>query len=514
MGKADPFSRKFDAPMLVTENRVNEFLSPSAKELLSELGHMLEMDFLNAKTQVTMHGFRYALKRFKTDIEEAESKNGGGLSLAAQFSASKVQVKADKVVLSLVIPGKNPLPAINIEILDPFIAAYHDKLLNFSTQLQLLDKKENFGLLLEEADFASLALGIAQNKDAVSFDMKGVNIPKVSIKIGNKELKFDQKKIEALIMSKKEALKELLLAQVSSLLTEGLAAQKLQAINEVSVKKEHWIDSSTMESMIRMSKFEGKANGKSIQLTLDGDFCTNPRYQSLKQDCLKGKATPPAKSRINENLHEGSLSEIDSMLDHGEANIVVSISEDYVNKAISTAYDAGLLDQQLKAAGVLLGPNKLFMRLDEKGAGTGTLFLDVLYSPKKLESMAVGTKEVRFPLAMKVGLKVTSEKGVPNFVLYVTDVDTSDEMLLKGRPEFGVVSNIGKLRFKKKILDTIRKETVSLNNKDLMSLKHPKLRGLGLDKINFESDGQGRMNALVLLKPTNEEISEVNTNLQ
>lgn len=57
---------------------------------------------------------------------------------------------------------------------------------------------------------------------------------------------------------------------------------------------------------------------------------------------------------------------------------------------------------------------------------------------------------------------------------------------------------------KKKILASLREETAGLNNQDVLELRYPELRGLGLDKIDFVSDGNGRMNALILLQESQE----------
>ena len=511
VGQPDPFRQKFAEPVTVSEGVVNDYLNPEARELLTDLGHLLDMDFLNGQTQVTLHGFRYEVRGFKTDLKTTEGKKDG-LSISSDFSASKVQVKADKVTLSLIMPGKKALPVINIDIIKPVISAYRDELINFNARLQVKDHGKMFKLFLEQADFSSLANGLVDDGNSIRLDVAGINVPKVSIKIGNKEIKFDPKKIEALLLSKKEGIKGLLVAQVSSMLTGGMANDKMKAVNDISFNKENWIDSSTMQTMIRMESFQGNPQGTSIQATLNGDFCTLPKYAADKENCLKTKTTQPAKTRLTENLHQDSLAELDGLFEGGEANIVVSISEDYVNKALIATYDAGLWTDMLKTAGVMMGPNKVFIRMDEKGSSTGTLYMDVLYTPKKLERMAVGTKEVRFPLAIKVGLKIKSEKGIPTFVIYMSEVDTTDDTLLNGKPEYGVVSNIKKLRFKKKILDTIRMETASLANKEILSLEYPKMRGMGLDKIDFVADGSGRMNALILLKDTSEDANEVEGN--
>jgi hypothetical protein len=500
MGQGDPFNQKFSEPLIVSEAKVKEYLNPAAENLLKELGHLLNMDFLNGQTQVTLHGLGYNIRGLKTEMSATEDKKEG-LSVTSDFSASKVRVAADKITLSLYIPGKNALPVINIEVIKPVITATGDKLINFLAKIQVKDKKDSFNLFLEDADFSALASGLVQIDSNMKLDFESIKIPQVSIKIGNKEIKFDPKKIEALIISKKDGLKGLLVGEVSSMLTGGVAEDLLGVINKVSFNKKQWVDSSTIQSMIRIDSFTNPDLGRLLEIKISGDFCAPELYKQIGERCIAERVTKPVLSRITQREHLYSMANMRSHLDFGDANIVVSISEDYVNKVLVGTYDAGLWDDMLKAAGLEMGPNKVSIRMDEKGSSTGTLIMDILYTPKKIEQLAVGAKQVRFPLVMKVGLRIKQDKNEPIFVIRMAEVDTSDETLTNGIPSQGIISNIHTLRMKKKILKSIQAELIALANKDVLELRYPELRGLGLDKVDFVSDGNGRMNALMLLKP-------------
>ncbi len=498
-GQQDPFSQRFEQPIVVSEAKVGDYLNPSAMELLKDLSRMLKMDFLNAQTQVTIHGLRYDVRGFKTEFNATEDKVEG-LSVSSDFSASKIMVSADKVTLSLLIPGKNALPFINIEIIKPVITAAEEKLINFIAKIQLRNNDKSFKLLLEDSDFSSMVSSLVGSSDSIHLDYQNIVVPNVSIKIGNQQLKFDPKKIEDLIKSKKDGIKGLLVAQVSSLLKSGMGGDMLAAMNKIEFAKEYWIDSTTIQSQLKIDSFVSPANANLVEVQMSGDFCPPVLFQSIGKKCVQDKVTKPVKSRISEKVHEESVQTMRSLIDQGNANIVVSISEDYVNKVLVATYDAGLWNDILKKSGVMLGPNKVFIRMDEAGSNTGTLYMDVIYTPKKLERLAIGAKEVRFPLVFKVGLKIKQENLIPTFIIHIAEMDTSDETLLNGKPEMGVVSNIHSLRLKKKVLSTLRAETAGLANTDVLELQYPELRGLDLDKVNFVSDGNGRMNALILLK--------------
>ena len=134
---------------------------------------------------------------------------------------------------------------------------------------------------------------------------------------------------------------------------------------------------------------------------------------------------------------------------------------------------------------------------EEKGSRAGTLYMDMIYTPSKIEQIALGTREVRFPLVLKVGLKIVKEDVGPLFIIHVFEVDTTDKTLTYGKPEIGVISNIQRLRLRHKVLAKIKEDVVSLNDKDIVSLSYPTFKGLNLEKVEFVSDGLGRMNALL-----------------
>lgn len=499
-GRSDPFSKKFPAPKTVFKSEVEKFLTPSSRELLDELGKLLEMDFLKGQAKVVVHGLSYDVSNFRTNLTlKAEDPTKEEVTMTSEFYASKVAVEADKIVVSLVIPGNNPLPAIEIEVVKPVFIAAREDLINFSTIVKIISKPEKFNLELQQLTFENLARELNKDASGISFDFESVVVPKVSLKVGNKTINFDQKKIEKLIFSKKDGIKGLLLAEFSNMLAQGLFADAFKLMDKLGFPRDYWFDSSTIESYVRINSFRGFSNNEHVLTQLDGDFCVVETYVEVNSECLNRRITQIPKSRTTADEHTKSLEIMRKLVEEGDANIVASISEDYINKVLATSLDAGLWEEKLKEAGVRMGPNRPFLLLKDKGSRAGTLYMDMIYTPSKIEQIALGTKEVRFPLVMKVGLKIVKEEVGPLFIIHVFEVDTSDKTLMYGMPEIGVISNVQKLRLKHKVLAKIREDVVSLNNKDIVSLSYPTFRGLNLEKVEFVSDGLGRMNALLLM---------------
>ena len=506
-GRSDPFKKKFPAPKTVFKSEVDKFLTPSSRELLDELGKLLEMDFLKGQAKVVVHGLGYNVTNFRTDLKlKAEDPTKDEVTMTSDFFASKVKVEADKIVVSLVIPGKNPLPAIEIEVMKPVFVAAREDLINFSTIIKIITKPEKFNLELQQLTFENLARELNKDASGITFDFESVVVPKVSVKIGNKVINFDQKKIEKLIFSKKDGIKGLLLAEFSNMLAQGLFADAFKLMDKLGFERDYWFDSSTIQSFVRVNSFHGFSNNEHVLTQLDGDFCVPQTYVELREECLNRRITQIPKSRIKESEHKESLEIMRKLVEGGETNIVASVSEDYINKVLATSLDAGLWDEKLKEAGVRMGPNRPFLMLEDKGSRAGTLYMDMIYTPSKVEQIALGTREVRFPLVLKVGVKIVKEDVGPLFIIHVFEVDTSDKTLMYGRPDIGVISNVQRLRLKHKVLAKIREDVASLNNKDIVSLSYPTFKGLNLEKVEFVSDGLGRMNALLKMHESEFEI--------
>lgn len=98
-------------------------------------------------------------------------------------------------------------------------------------------------------------------------------------------------------------------------------------------------------------------------------------------------------------------------------------------------------------------------------------------------------------------MRIEKHNDEPVAIVRLNDVDLTDDTLINGKPEFNIVSSIGSIpRFKGKVVNTIKEKLSSLTNKDIVELRYPEFKDLGLEKVDFLSDGNGRMNAMLSLK--------------
>jgi hypothetical protein len=274
----------------------------------------------------------------------------------------------------------------------------------------------------------------------------------------------------------------------------------LKVVEQYKIKKDYWMAAPILQGKFSLGKFSTSEDGDNIQVSLPADFCTLDKFAKLKESCTENKVTQTASTRLDNKALKDSINAMNDLMVNEDASLVASVSEDYVNKLLATAYDAGLLTQTLAEAGVALGPNKIFLRMDKKGA-TGTLIMDVIYKPTKVERVLIGSREVRFPLVLELALSIEKQDENPVIIVKSVDVDISDETIIQGRPQQNIQSTVKDIpRFQGKVAKAIREKIVVLRGKQLIELKYPELKGLSLDKVDFMSDGNGRMNAIIRIQ--------------
>jgi hypothetical protein len=495
----DPFRGSFPGRTLVNETVIGPLLPLESKELISDFGNAIGLRTVDSETKVWIEDFQYEVKGFRSQLKASE-KEADGLVIGTDFSASEISLSANKISLSLVIPGNNNSPIFNVDIERPFIKASEEKLINFFAKIKVNDHKDFIDFNLLDANFDQMAEGLISKADQIELNYERIVIPAVSLRVGSKVVNFSQERIERLIREKHQAIKGLLLAQAADFLRSNTTKSALKILEQYKLQKEFWLASTDLKSQFKLGALSTSNGGENIKVDLPADFCTNKKFIQLKQSCINSKETKIAPSRLSPQLHKKSLSMISNLMTEKGVEVVASVSEDYLNKLLVTTYDAGLWKDALEESGIQLGANKVVLRMDKRGE-SGTLVLDFVYLPTKAEKFLLGSRLIRFPLAIDVGLRIEKHHEEPVIIVRFNDVDTSDDTLINGLPKLKFVSTLNDVpRFKRKVLSSIRERLVDLKNKDVIELRYPELKGFGLENVDFFSDGLGRMNATLSLE--------------
>jgi hypothetical protein len=199
---------------------------------------------------------------------------------------------------------------------------------------------------------------LMRDPSQIQIELGQIIVPNMKLTIGNKKIELQPSKVVNLLNTKKAGLTGLLVAQFASLLKKGVGETILKAIEKFEFDREYWLDSNIIKSQIKISDFASNFNRNNLEVNLPGDFCTKAKFTEFNKECVNSKVTATSKSRLDQADHNESMVHMKSLIDNGDANIVASISEDYVNKLLVTTYDAGLWKTMLDEAGVELGDEK------------------------------------------------------------------------------------------------------------------------------------------------------------
>lgn len=499
----DPFKYSYEGSLLISETTAGTYLPPASREIIRDFGNVLGLDFFNAKTKVTLHGFNYEVKGFKTDLQAIDN-SGGNFKAKINLSASEINVEAGKISFDVEIPTQDgrSTPVISIEIVKPVIRAQNDSLVKLLTQIQIIDSGNQLNLKIDELNLDQMMVNLTSGNIDINYET--VNVPRISVRIGNRTVNFSPDKIRAYLRRNHEGIKGFILAQTSKVLKQGVSDAYLALVEKYKVDKMFWLPTPFIRSQIEISQFTNFPRSNDLVINALGDFCTIAGYDKYKDQCVLKKITNIANSRLTSALHDESMLLLRDRMASGDADMMVSASEDYLNKLLASTIDAGLWKDALDQAGIKLGPNNVSLRLNQVGE-TGMLVLDGIYKMKRLESIATGVREIRFPLVLNVGIRFENQNDVPVLIIRSHSVDTSDNTLINGIPELGVDSSIRRVsRFRSKVLKTIRDAVAGLQGKDILPIPMLELSGLSLEEADFHSDGKGRIFGTLKLEDIDE----------
>jgi hypothetical protein len=488
----DPFNYKFDKTIELESGLDGQFDS-NTKDLIENFSSLFGLKILNSSLHFSIVGLGYSMSEFSADLKTA-TKSTEGLTLALDFSAEKLRLSADKIIIGLKVPSMNGgrVALFNVEILSPTLKASSLDLVAFFVKARVENEEDNFKFKIKETNFTELAQNLIEKSDGFKLNYK-ISIPKAEVRVGNHSIVISQEKILKLLADNELSIKSLILSQFSNLLKRGQAERLVKLVEGIQLKKDFWLDTQ-IKSVFKLDKIKGHLENTHLSFFVAGDFCKPENFVTVRFECPQfNNYTPPA-SRLTPETYQQSVAFMQNLIRESDAAILLSASEDYINKLLLGTFHNGLWDKSLSENGIELGPAKLIARLDHPGK-TASIYLDIVKRISGINRAALGSKFVRFPLLVKTSMSIEKNQGeIPVLIIRAEEVELDDELLLKGRPDLGMESNVKKLRLKKKVLSVIKSEIQQLNNTVLVKFKLPMFQGLGFENIIFESDGVGRVN--------------------
>jgi len=493
----DPLGARVDKDIEIADISPRDVLAPSSRRMVSEVGAMVGLHLTEARSKIVVRNLEYKLDSVTTDLRPLV-RNPDGQVFDGIFAARGASIGADAIELVLEIPtaGRRRLPLIKVTIRKPFIKTAETFPIVAQAQVQVVEEASALSFKVLNSSFESLANLMGKNPDAFELGFETIDIPDVSISIGNRRMNIEPDKVRQAIVSRQQIIKELLIEQLRGQLRQGIAQKALDLVQTVKIPKEYWVTVDKMQMQLKVARISGARGNQNVIVRVDSDFCTLVKWGESAENCVNTKVTTPAPSVTTPEKLRNSIDEMKATLGQGDVNMVASVSEDYINKLVSTTVDAGYFDQKMLESGATFGPKKTFVRLNERG-DTGTLYVDINYRLSGVQSVLVGGNSIRFPLVLKCTMKIVkSPAGYPLVVFNVKEAVLDNRTLRRGFPELGLPSTVERLRrFESKVVKTIRDTVRPMIGQDIIQLELPVFQGVGLESLEFVSDGLGRASA-------------------
>lgn len=488
----NPLSRRIHDDIIISEP-TKKMIPDHSKSLFSKIDELTNLNLQNLQTVVRIEEMSYKVQGLYTNLKSSERFHSGH-ELDLEIGASQIRADFKKITLSLEIPVTNEKKVkASIFLHHPFIQINGGNFLSFHSKILMIKNQRSFNFQFLEQDFNDFS---KQLRNHFHFSLGELEFSTLSLTIGSKTISLNEKMLKKIIQDKKEDLKTLLVSKLVDFLKRD-SRKFCQMIPALEIQKEHWLQTDSILGQFIVEDIQLNHNTGNTSLNLSGNFCLNKDFDAQKNKCVTQSQMPSLDNRLTPALHEDSLTSIERLRSFDDAELMMSVSENYINKLLLSTYQAGFWNDALQDAGVSLGDKKMLLRFDKEGR-TGTLYLDVIYHNSRSEQFFLGSDVIHFPVVMDISAKIKkNNQGIPSFNIYFEDVNLSDNILLNGVSSLGFPSNLRSFKLlRKPVLNKIRASLESLVGQKL-SLDFPEFKNLGLEDVVFQSDGLGRMNAFV-----------------
>lgn len=480
----DPYNQVLKKPITIDLAESLDDIPEDTQRWIRELQNVLRIQLFESEYKVTFEKLGYQIVDFNSEFRPGNSSRARVDYVTLNY-VKGIHLRAEKIRFEVSLnrtQSREPI-RFHIELIEPefLVSPELTAQLNMGWSTSILP--ENLRLILESIDIRNVMQRISKNPQLIDLRVKDLIIPDVSVRVGNREIKFDREKIKKFFIQRKEELKK----GVLDLLNERMGERFANIIKDNSKEllfPKKFTFASDFNGVLELQNMAVNKTGI-LQVDIDGFF---------------NEVKSRVRREINFQDYERSMREINRHLIEKRTNIAVSISEDYINQIIETTIKNGMWDDALKGKDFVLGPEKAFILAEEKGE-MFSLYLDVIYKLKGSDRILVGRSELRFPVKLMIALKVEEIQGTPHFTISVKKIATDDKLVLEGLPHLGLPTTVNTVpRFRNKVLKRIQEEVSDFDGKVLMDFEVKELKGTYFHHLEFSSDGMGRGNALIGFK--------------
>jgi hypothetical protein len=496
----DPYNQSVQKPIVIDLNRNLQDLPPGTQKWIKDLQSVLQLQLFESSYKIVVNDLSYSINDFNSElrptvsylnrVEYVTMNYVQGLTISATSIAFQVELKktvsGDPITFSVEVqnPQFNIRPEMMVEMPMGWLTSIMPEYLLIS--LQQVDLKKLFDTIVKKPDL-------------IDITVQDLKMPKVAIKIGNKTISFDREKIKKFFITRQQDMKKGVIDLIQARLGNRLENILNDTPQELIIPRTYALESK-INAIFDIQEMSTN-NSKLLHVVMDAHFCSTE--EAVGSDfCWQNKIPSTLRREIPQKTLDKSVRDLNRYMIESDSNLGVSVSEHYLNQLINATMVAGLWEKDMADKEFHMGPEKAFVLGEEKGT-TFSLYMDIVYKLKGAQRLLVGRSELRFPIKFGIGLNIVDIEGVPRLQIQVKKILTDSDLLIEGLPQYGIISTVADIRFRKKVIKEIMKEINEFNNNILVDLELPEFKGTYLEELEFFSDGLGRANASLRLGKKN-----------
>lgn len=314
------------------------------------------------------------------------------------------------------------------------------------------------------------------------------SIDPIKLKINQRDRELTLDSFKTVFASKLPWILESILNVVGDALETSIGPNILDGIFEQTLSNTITIKSGLFYTEYNISKLEQPENDQ-FRISIQGNHCIQELYEKYGKDCVQYEGVKQPVREITAEDYLKAKHEITQKLKSQEADIALSIGEEYFNRLLGTTTKTDLWNKYLEEENLSLGPKGAFMLFDQSHPDP-ILIVDLEYDDRV---------HLKFPLKISTQIAIISKQSkddttmTPYLTVRINKVLSTTQEIVKGIPAFDLKSKLLPV-FKKKVAKMILKMASKLENTTVLELKLDTLRGAGVENMYYEISPYGRLN--------------------
>lgn len=493
-GIGDPYNLEIKENIVIDLDSLLNDLPEDTQLWIKRFQELLRLQFFDSSSYVKIENLSYYVLDFNSDFRLGNYV-GERLEYVTSNSIRDLQVKAAKLSFAFQFKSTQSNKPIEflIEIENPeFVAkSLHDASLPMTWSSTLTN--DSLLISLDSINIESVMKKVIEHPESIELNFTNIVIPNLSIKVGSKEIRFDEKKIKQFFFYNKEEFKRNILNMIETKYGPEFGNIIVDDPKVLELRRNQ-ILAQDLKAVISLKEILLE-NKEIVHFGLQGSFCND--VSATEHRCVGGRVISYERRSSSADNFIKSMNELNFLLSESKKNIAVSVSENYLNNMIESSIKLGLWDEMLEGGNFQFGPQKVFVLAETKGESF-SLYLDIIHTLSLTDRILVGKDKIRFPVKLLINLKIQEIDGIPHFKIMAKELATDREVLLKGYPQYNLESTIPNVpRFRKRVIESVLNDLKQFNDKTFIDLELQEFKGTYLKHLEFYSDGQGRGNAIL-----------------